>query len=72
LRDNLRIGPEFLLDDAGVSDRVETVDARATLSDEVAGPIVREGHMERLMNGPDPVAEELERGELGRVIVGRP
>jgi len=28
--------------------------------------------MERLMNVADPVSEELERGELGRVVVGGP
>src|SRR5215470_6281861 len=28
--------------------------------------------MERLMNVPDPVPEELERGELGPVVVGSP
>src|SRR5262245_14784176 len=51
---------------------MEAVYARATLSDEVAAPIVREGHVEWLMNVPDPVAKVLERGELGQVVVGSP
>src|SRR5215467_2467165 len=51
---------------------MEAVHARTALADEVATPIVREGHLERLVNVPDPMPEELERGELGRVVVGSP
>src|SRR5215472_6255544 len=68
--DGVRVCSQLLLDDADIPHRVKTVHTRATLSDEVAAPIVREGYVEWLMNVPDPVPEELERGELGHVVVG--
>jgi len=63
---------ELFLDDAGIPDRVEAVRTRTALPDEVASPIVREGHVEWLVDIVHPVREELERGELGRVVVGSP
>jgi len=68
----LGVRSELFLDDADVLDGVEAVHARAALAYEVAPAVVREGHVEGLVNVADPMPEELERGELGRVVVGSP
>jgi len=47
---------------------VETVHARSTLANEVAAAIIGEGYMERLMNVPDPMTDECEGRQLGRVV----
>ena len=64
------VGPELLLDDAGIPARVKAIHARASLSDELASTIVGKRDVQGLVNIPHPMTEELERGELG-LIVGR-
>ena len=53
-----------------VSQIVWRLSTRTALTDEVAAAVVREGHVERLVDVTDPVPQILERRELSLVVGG--